>query len=377
MNISIGYCEDVLKTLPVGYYLGHRVSAKLDPVGDDTYINMDTESITISYNNIVTMLKNAPDDIDRESVIRGLFYHEISHALLTYRASAFKEVMCSFYTGFLKGVKSQLSSKPEIKAQQIKYLEENFHDIMNIFEDERIETVCKNYYMNVDFKRNLFLINGIDPMELVNNEDPIKQFYAVVRYRVGKPEFIEIRDSLITRFTRCSFAKLKYLDDKSRDYFQSVLQFFVKIMKDKPKKSSMQSAQSKQPGQDSNETPSKNMAGNTAQKALSDSQINQMLDNFNMQNTDRGLDCGTLKIIAQKLSTNIYAAQVKAQLEKILTEALNKNKNRASSSLAYAGRIDPRSTVSKDYRWLNKKNTHGAAKHFDKEQINMFYDKSD
>ena len=127
MNVSIGYCEDVLKTLPVGYYLGHRVSAKLDPVGDDTYINMDTESITISYNNIVTMLKNAPDDIDRESVIRGLFYHEISHALLTYRTDIFKEVTRNFYKGFLKGVKSQLSSKPEIKAQQIKYLAENFY----------------------------------------------------------------------------------------------------------------------------------------------------------------------------------------------------------------------------------------------------------
>lgn len=376
MNVSIGYCEDVLKTLPVGYYLGHRVSAKLDPTGDDTYINMDTESITISYNNIVTMLKNAPDDIDRESVIRGLFYHEISHALLTYRTDVFKEVMRIFDKGFLRGVKSQLSSKPEIKAQQIKYLEENFHDIMNIFEDERIETMCKNYYMNVDFKRNLFLINGIDPMELVNNEDPIKRFYAVVRYRVGKPEFIEIRDALIARFTPYTFAKLKYLDDKSRDYFQSVLQFFVKIMKDKPKKSSMQSARSKQPGQDSNKTPSENMAGNTAQKALSDSQINQILDNFNMQNTDRGVDCGALKTIAQKLSTNIYAAQVKAQLEKILTEALNKNKNRASSSLAYAGRIDPRSTVSKDYRWFAKKTAHGAAKHFDKVHFNLFCDNS-
>lgn len=376
MNVSIGYCEDVLKTLPVGYYLGHRVSAKLDPVGDDTYINMDTESITISYNNIVTMLKNAPDDIDRESVIRGLFYHEISHALLTYRTAVFKDVMRNFYKRLLKGVKTRLSSKPEIKAQQIKYLEENFHDVMNIFEDERIETACKNYYMNVDFKRNLFLINGIDPMELVNNEDPIKRFYAVVRYRVGKPEFIEIRDSLIARFTRCSFARLKYLNDKLQDYFQSVLEFFVKIMKDTPKKSSMQSAQSKQLSQDSNKTPSENTTGNTAQKALSDSQINQMLDNFNMQNTNPGVDYSTLKTMAQKLSTNIYAAQVKAQLEKILTEALNKNKNRASSSLAYAGRIDPRSTVSKDYRWFTKKTTHGAAKHFDKVHFNLFCDNS-
>ena len=82
MNVSIGYCEDVLKTLPVGYYLGHRVSAKLDPAGDDTYINMDTESITISYNNIVTMLKNAPDDIDRESVIRGL--SSITRSVMRY-----------------------------------------------------------------------------------------------------------------------------------------------------------------------------------------------------------------------------------------------------------------------------------------------------
>lgn len=376
MNVSIGYCEDVLKTLPVGYYLGHRVSAKLDPVGDDTYIDMNTESIIISYNNIVTMLKNAPDDIDRESVIRGLFYHEISHALLTWRPAAIKYVMEYFDCQLLKEVKKQLSSKPEIKAQQSVYLKENFPDIMNIFEDERIETACKNYYMNVDFKRNLFLINGIDPMELVNNEDPIKRFYAVVRYRVGKPEFIEIRDSLIMRFIRYSFAKALAPNDDLREYFRSVLELFVKIMKDNPKKNSVQSTRNNQPGQDSNKTPSENMADNTAQKALSDSQINQMLDNFNMQNTDLGFDYGTLKTIAQKLSTNIYAAQVKAQLEKILTEALNKNKNRASSSLAYAGRIDPRSTASKDYRWFTKKTTHGAVKHFDKVHFNLFCDNS-
>ena len=376
MNVSIGYCEDVLKTLPVGYYLGHRVSAKLDPTGDTTYIDMDTESITISYNNIATMLKNASDDIDRESVIRGLFYHEISHALLTWRPAAFKSAMDCFDQRLLKEVKKQLSSKPEIKAQQSVYLKENFHDIMNIFEDERIETMCKTYYMNVDFKRNLFLINGIDPAELVNNEDPIKRFYAVVRYRVGKPEFIEIRDSTIMRFVRYTFAKALAPSDELREYFRSVLGLFVKIMKDNPKKNSMQSARSNQPDQDSNKASNENMTGNTAQKALSDSQINQMLDNFNMQNTDPGLNDKALKTIAQKLSTNIYAAQVKAQLEKILTEALNKNKNRASSSLAYAGRIDPRSTVSKDYRWFTKKTTHGAAKHFDKVHFNLFCDNS-
>lgn len=376
MNVSIGYCEDVLKTLPVGYYLGHRVSAKLDPTGDDTYIDMDTESITISYNNIATMLKNASDDIDRESVIRGLFYHEISHALLTWRPTAIKYVMECFDRQLLKEVKKQLSSKPEIKAQQIAYLKENFHDIMNIFEDERIETMCKTYYMNVDFKRNLFLINGIDPAELVNDNDPIKRFYVVVRYRVGKPEFIEIRDSIIMRFARYTFAKVLAPNDELREYFQSVLGLFVKIMKDNPKKNSMQSARSNQPDQDSNKASSENMTGNTAQKALSDSQINQMLDNFNMQNTDPGLNDKALKTIAQKLSTNIYAAQVKAQLEKILTEALNKNKNRASSSLAYAGRIDPRSTASKDYRWFTKKTTHGATKHFDKVHFNLFCDNS-
>lgn len=376
MNVSIGYCEDVLKTLPVGYYLGHRVSTKLDPAGDDTYINMDTESITISYNNIVTMLKNAPDDIDRESVIRGLFYHEISHALLTWRPGALKYVIDCFDQLLLKGIKRQLSSKPEIKAQQITYLQENFHDIMNIFEDERIETMCKTYYMNVDFKRNLFLINGIDPAELMNDEDPIKRFYAVVRYRVGKPEFIEIRDSIIMRFARYSFAKQTRLDDVLKEYFRSVFGLFVQIMKDNPKKNSMQSARSKQSDQDSNKASSENITGNTAQKVLSDSQISQMLDTFNMQNTDPGVNNSILKTIAQQLSTNIYAAQVKAQLEKILTEALNKNKNRASSSLAYAGRIDPRSTASKDYRWFTKKTTHGAAKHFDKVHFNLFCDNS-
>ena len=55
MNVSVSYCEEVLRTLPVGYYLGHQVTMNLDTKGDATFINMENESITVSYRNIADM----------------------------------------------------------------------------------------------------------------------------------------------------------------------------------------------------------------------------------------------------------------------------------------------------------------------------------
>lgn len=160
MKPSVGYCQDVLKTLPVGYYLGHPVSLRLDPTGDSTYIELDCERVTVSYKNICTALENAPDDIDPEPIIRALLYHEISHALLTPR-------------GLLSTANSDLiykcCSRYKNGTDKAAYIRDHVHDIINIFEDERIETTCRNYYMNVDFKRLVVLLNG-DPKNFTNRD---------------------------------------------------------------------------------------------------------------------------------------------------------------------------------------------------------------
>lgn len=371
MNVSIGYCEDVLKTLPVGYYLGHRVTTRLDPAGDTTYIRMDDESVTVAYKNIVDMLAAAPDTIDRESVIRGLFYHEISHALLTYKIENLDYAYRNFESQVLKALCNNLSKKPDIKAQQKQYLHDHFAEIMNIFEDERIETVCKDYYMNVDFKRNLFLINNIDPKSLVTDNDPIKRFYGIVRYRVGDAARLNERDELI-----CKWAQIVSLSFRSadtvRNYFQDVVILFINVMKDceadeKKNSKARQSAQ---------ENCADNAPVQSAQKPLTEDQIQEMLDNFDSNAPRLAGRNDTIKTIAKKLSVNNCAAAIRTRLEKILNATLNKNKNRSSSSLAYAGRIDPRATASKDYRWFTKKTTSSANKRFDKVHFNLFCDDS-
>ena len=179
MNVSVSYCEEVLRTLPVGYYLGHQVTMNLDTKGDATFINMENESITVSYRNIADMCENAPEDIDKESIIRSLFYHEISHAIMTPSPKTLPKDPGFFRTG------NSLSPK------QAQYIFSIFKDLFNIFEDERIETLLADYYMNVNFKRNVILLNNIDPNVEQYNKDPIKKFFVLVRYRVGPEELVK------------------------------------------------------------------------------------------------------------------------------------------------------------------------------------------
>lgn len=83
-----------------------------------------------------------------------------------------------------------------------------------------------------------------------------------------------------------------------------------------------------------------------------------------------------LKANFKVLSTNTDIAPIENRLERIINAATNKNKSRSTASFGYAGRIDPRATQSKDYRWFAKKTPNGSNRRFDKIHFNLFCDNS-
>lgn len=368
MKPSVGYCQDVLKTLPVGYYLGHPVSLRLDPTGDSTYIELDCERVTVSYKNICTALENAPDDIDPEPIIRALLYHEISHALLTPRC-LLSSVSFNFITKCCSRYKNC-----DAKAA---YIWDHVHDIINIFEDERIETTCRNYYMNVDFKRLVVLLNG-DPKNFMNR-DPIGKFFALVRYRIGPKEQLETVSSIIKQFYGET-----YMMQHCETYAKSIIKLFASMLPsdfqyrhnhNEQDNDAMQDAQkndSKQDGQNDN------AEDQVSPASLTDDQIDAIARAIEEKLTacQITIEKSKIKEVFKKLSTNDEAAAIRAQFERVVQMALNKHKAQSSGSLGYSGRIDPRSVANKDYKWFAKKSQGSSVKRFSKIQFNLFCDNS-
>lgn len=362
MQITYNQVKNILDTLPIGYYLGHSIPpVKLSKESDSTYINQITEEITVSFKNVQTMLQNAPDNIDVESVVRGLLYHEVSHAMLTpvmpfmknFASSAsYGQRMVELFGALKRAYYKKFNCNLPLTIQK---------DIINIVEDERIETLLKNYYLNVDFRKNVVLLNGItNPEKELKNADLLKRFFLVCRYHVGTQEELKSLTNLIlynkNRTNKTQDAAITcYLDDI--EMFAITVLNNVKVP---TQQDNQQSSDNKEPKDDQqNGTPSP-------------VEINDLFKD----NPDMRKDHEEIRDVLRNASTNQEAASCADRLNRIITTAMNKRKMRSGAHTAYAGNIDPRLCGNNDYRWFAKKSTTGAGKRFDKININLFCDNS-
>ena len=370
MKLSFAACEDILKTLPIGYYLGHPVACRLDPDGQDTFINMDTESVTISYPTIATALENIKVPVEPESVIRGLLYHEISHALLT---------PTRLFTSYTPQIIEPALNTTGYSKERARYLTANVRKVMNIFEDERIETLCRDYYMNVDFKKNLFLINDVTPKEAAASPDPMDRFFAGVRFREASPELLdEVKTAIRKTANLCHGSSC----GTCNNYVLMILGLFNKFIKDSDdlsNKGNSDNGSGNTESDSKSESDNKPESGNATTEtkpALTQEEIDELAEAANKATAGEGAGHDTLKAAFKVLSTNTDIAPIENRLERIINAATNKNKSRSTASFGYAGRIDPRATQSKDYRWFAKKTPNGSNRRFDKIHFNLFCDNS-
>lgn len=134
-----------LDTLPINYYTqdGINYSRRYDE-GADTYINMETNEITIGL-GMFDQLENVT-----ESSVRTLFYHEVSHAILT-------DMELLQTANFTKELIEQYATMP------VSLTNGELRDVLNIIEDERIETILADYYIDVNFKQFVTEISANSP----------------------------------------------------------------------------------------------------------------------------------------------------------------------------------------------------------------------
>lgn len=364
--------ENILKTLPVGYYIGRNVPLKLTNENGSYYAPIDDEAY-ISYpmlNNVMTKIEDKLNDENVERFVRTLTYHEISHAFIT----------------------------PKLLSM---------NNIVNVFEDERIESICRNYYKNVDFKELLMLVNDWDGKTEPAHDTPFSVWYSLVRYHLGKPHFLIKVAALLKKYRMLHrFSNNgSYYNYKNEiiALYREVEEDFLKDELEKRRKAEEKAKAADEEEQQNDNTGMSMNAGNDndaeesdkSDKTESDSvgqsevspeelrekqleeQRNEM-SNEELQelfeNITRVTDEEVKKLFE---NSQVYVNPgVQERLANIILANKKVNKSNASAINAYSGVFDPRSVIRDDYKWFVQQNRQGNVKQFSKIKLNLFIDNS-
>lgn len=203
MEISYAEVKKQVDCLPISYYAKRRVNMSVSKDARTSVYVPSNNEIVISYPIIAQGLANVTDEeeVYKETAIRSMVYHELSHAIMT-PTFLFNNYRCS-------------------------------RKIMNIFEDERIETVLENFYMNVNFKKNALYING---GTITPPADATQAFYNLVRFRVhSNPNLIKKVEQIIEKYADLTAAVSYYnYDERSRvlSYNSDVADLFDEVYQD-------------------------------------------------------------------------------------------------------------------------------------------------
>lgn len=331
MNVSKPLVEQILKTLPIGYYCGRDIDVELSD-SDTTCINLVEDKIQISYPTISDVAKTLTNDSNIENDIRCLLYHEVSHAILTPKTL-------------------------------------RTSNILNIFEDERIETVLKDYYLGVDFKQFVKRINNFQNEAPKSADD---MFYQVVRYRVGPKEFTDRVQSIINSYQVLDrFDSTYYYQNEVYELYKDIVRYFD---------SQQQNQQSNpQSNQQSDQNNSQRVQSNLTNSQQNDSQkVQSSSDKLNENSTDNEEQIKQNRqklkqMIEQKLS-KYDSVEYSQEIDKLLNTKKIISKQNASAICAYSGRFDPRQVIRQDYKWFIQKNRQGHVKAYSKLHLNLFID---
>lgn len=143
LNEVIDLVNKAIQKLPISYYTKAAAQKITTTCNGTSYFDGSNQEICISYTNIADYIEKLEKKLKRtltpeeqEKTIRGQLYHETSHAILTP----------AYHSG-LRSYNYGIKEERKISAE-----------VVNIIEDERIETLFKNYYLNVNFKEQIKLL---------------------------------------------------------------------------------------------------------------------------------------------------------------------------------------------------------------------------
>ena len=344
MTISKAEIEKIMKTLPIGYYAKHDIKLELQETGG-SYFDMINEEIKIGLDDINEALKNTTELQNVEQTIRGLLYHEVSHALLTPKTL-------------------------------------EISDVVNIFEDERIESIFRNYYIGVNFRKLVFDINNF------HNEKPkdaMDEFYQTVRFRIGKQEYLDDVHHIITRYKLLNCDSDRWASVHYKDEIENL---FQKICNDWNMKQNQQNSQSSEQNQQSEQSEQNESIkdGNFPEQNSEDKKQDNNQEGREIPQIDNRQD------FSDKIYTDETIPDLSKSIENLTNKFIDNNmlndcnqilskltfmkKRNGSAINAYSGIFDIRSTIRDDYKFFIQKNRLGNCKGFSKFHLNLFIDKS-
>lgn len=346
MEINVNVVRELVNQLPIGLYAGRRIPCELSLDAETSYYDMANDNIVISFPIVAEGLKNAPEatsDFTEEIAVRSMLYHELSHVILT----------------------------PKIPSYVFEYIWMPSFEIFNIFEDERIETLLRNYYLDVNFKKQLFYICG-KPSE--NPTSAKEAFFNIVRFRQNLYGLADEVQKIINKYNdiNSSYGHDYYDNEGWRryhitvNYLKDIKRLYGEVVKH------FESDSSAIPSFNSDIKNGSEDNGNREEKEVSVSAeaLNKLLDDIGRNNTDSEIVNKAIEATFDTIDKKVYEA-----LKATIMQFNHKN-NSGNGINAYSGILNPRNVGREDYKYFDKKTGVNGNNKFGSLHLNLMLDDS-
>ena len=364
MELSFARCESIVNTLPIGFYTGRRINVRIDKDAETSYYDPMEDNIVVSYPIIAHRMKVMPEgSCDEEEAVRSMMYHEVSHAILTPAES----------------------------------LQNSF--AVNCMEDERIETVLRNYFHGVNFRKQLLDVHG---GKIPQATDTQSAFFNAVRFGLGTGKVQKEVQRIINEFAPMNRITKRWERPIGAGYYEDAIKDLYKLVQKEFKDNSEEFqpkdnggegepqgmdklAEKKQgsgngkskpsnekgeenendsedgEGEENEESKSQNPCGAEHESPLSSEELKRMVG------ASLGKQSGLDEAQVEKLN------EFQKTVEMIIGNFNKKNKG-GSGINAYSGVFNPRAVARKDYRYFERAMTTQGNNKFGTCHLNLIID---
>ena len=359
MELTFPRCEQILNTLPIGYYTGRRIGIALDKEVETSFYSPMEDKIVISFQIIAHRMKELPEGSDDEEAVRSMLYHEVSHAILTPQ-----------------------TLRPSAPV--------------NIMEDERIESVLRNYYHNVNFRKQLYDIHGGNPPQATNVE---QAFYNAVRFGLGTGKVQTEVNKILKKYAKLNRSSSRYDGNIcSANYEYEIDELYNLIKKEfksdpdafnqpkgqQGKSGNMQLDQLKSGsgGEGKDEEAKADGQGNKPEKGEGEEKQVALSEDKDEHGIE--IDAEQLKRMVgaslnQKSDLSAGEQEKLADFQKTVEMIIgnfNKKNSGGSGINAYSGVFNPRAVARKDYRFFERSMATQGNNKFGTCHLNLIIDRS-
>ena len=281
MTINLEEMKEIAKRLPIGFYLGRKTPVIVEP-GKRAYCDTVKGVIHLGV-GVLQMAARQIDasdasEWDREALLRCLLYHEIGHLLLT--PSDLKQ--------------TTLYPLPD-------ELQKHQSDIINIFEDERIESLLASAFIGVNFKKFVRLMHK----QGVNGEDMLSKIFKAIRLRETTTEISDEIDDAIKELRKLNVNTTRLVSCWPYNFDNRLVKIINMILE-----------QEKEQNEDSNNSDkSKQSSNNSEQNEPEDSQEEQDGGGQGSTNNSNEIRISLIKTIQPRVRVvTKTAARMKSQM---------------------------------------------------------------